>query len=55
MSDDDLPTVMHEAIVKLGDLEITVTHLSNGERVIEAESFWLLMDALFSEPDGDAQ
>lgn len=52
MSDDDLPTVTHEGVVKLGDLEITVMRLSNGETVIEAESFHRLMNALFDVDDG---
>lgn len=52
MSDNDLPTVTHEGVVKLGDLEIKVLRLSNGESVIEAESFHLLMNALFDEDDG---
>lgn len=46
---DDMPTVTHEGTVKIGDLEVRVLHLSNGERVIEEESFHALMDALFGE------
>jgi hypothetical protein len=46
---DDVPTVTHEGVVKLGDLEITVMRLSNGENVIEAESFRQLMEALFGD------
>ncbi len=53
--DDDLPTVTHEGVVKLGDLEITVLRLSNGQSVIEAESFHRLMDALFSDPSESEQ
>jgi hypothetical protein len=48
--EDDLPFVTHEGIVKIGDLEFTVMTLSNGERVIEGESFKRLMAALFSDP-----
>lgn len=47
---DDLPEVVSEGTVKLGDLEIKVLHLSNGERVIDEQSFHALLYAVFG-PD----
>jgi hypothetical protein len=44
---DDLPTVTHEGVIKIDDLEITVMRLSNGQSVIEEHSFHKLMDAIF--------
>lgn len=48
-SADELPFVTHEGTIKLGDLEITVMRLSNGESVIEAESFQRLMAVMFDQ------
>ena len=51
MSDGDgLPHVVSEGTVMLDALEIKVLHLSNGERVIEAESMHALLAAIFGEP-----
>lgn len=48
-SREELPTVVSEGVVRLGDLEIVVIHLSNGERVIEEGSLHALLTALFGE------
>jgi hypothetical protein len=34
---DNIPTVERTATMKIGNLELTVHHLSNGQRVIPAE------------------
>lgn len=47
LPEDELPTVVSEGVVKLGDIEVKVIHLSNGERVIEEESLHAIMNALF--------
>lgn len=49
MTEDELPTVVSEGKVQLGELEVTVLQLSNGERVIEAVSFQEIMRAIFGE------
>lgn len=55
---DDLPTAVSTAVIRLGSIEMRVHHLSDGRRVIDAESmadfFTALEDGtlLFSEETG---
>lgn len=46
-----LPTVVSEGKIKLGDIEVTVFHLSNGERVIDGDSVREILRTLFGEDD----
>ena len=49
----ELPEVVSEGTVKLGDLEVRVLHLSNGERVIEEQSFHALLFAIFGPDESE--
>lgn len=44
----DLPTVEREATMRIGGLELTVLHLSDGQRVIPAEDMVRFMEWLES-------
>jgi hypothetical protein len=46
---DELPTVEREAKMHIGNLELTVLHLSDGQRVIPAEDMVRFMEWLKSD------
>ena len=43
---DELPTVVHTAEVQIGSVTLRVLHLSNNQRVIDAESVAAFVSAL---------
>ncbi len=42
----DIPTVVSTATVRIGSLDMVVHQLSDGQRIIEAESMHAFMEAL---------
>ena len=43
---DELPKVIHEGVIEIGDLRLRVYTLDNGMRVIDAEDLTPFLDAL---------
>lgn len=46
MTEEILPKSIAQNKMKIGDLEITVHVLDNGQRVIEQSDFWKVMELL---------
>lgn len=46
MTDEKLPQSIAQNKIKIGDLEVTVHVLDNGQRIIEQGDFWKLMEFL---------
>lgn len=51
---DDIPFVTHEGTLNFCGHELEVVQLSNGQRVLPAESFERFMEALTKETPNDA-
>lgn len=50
---DDLPKVVHEGTLKIGDVEVKVHHLDDGRRVIASEDMAKVMLWLAGDSDDD--